>query len=233
MLRGMGAAALASPFLPWLRAHGEDATETGRLILFFTPHGTIHDNWRPTGTERDFTLGPILAPLAGFEDRLMILDGMNVDASISVGAPHTKGPALLWTAAPLIEDEERWATYVRDALIETTVSRDILLLLRIDKPALLRRLFGLGCAYPGRILSYNKMLGQLHDAGNTTTLARPDTTTALARARTASIGGVSSSRPSAPICFGPPRAPLPRSPGGETGTTRSTSCSAKARASSR
>ena len=104
MLRGMGAAALASPFLPWLRAHGEDATETGRLILFFTPHGTIHDNWRPTGTERDFTLGPILAPLAGFEDRLMILDGMNVDASISVGAPHTKGPALLWTAAPLIED---------------------------------------------------------------------------------------------------------------------------------
>jgi len=136
-------------------------------------------------------------------------------------------------AAPLIEDEERWATYVRDALIETTVSRDILLLLRIDKPALLRRLFGLGCAYPGRILSYNKMLGQLHDAGNTTTLARPDTTTALARARTASIGGVSSSRPSAPICFGPPRAPLPRSPGGETGTTRSTSCSAKARASSR
>jgi len=28
-----------------------------------------------------------------------------------------------------------------------------------------------GCRYSGRILSYNKMLGQLHDAGNTTTLA--------------------------------------------------------------
>jgi predicted AAA+ superfamily ATPase len=58
-----------------------------------------------------------------------------------------------------------------DALIETTVSRDVLLMKRVDKPALLRRLFELGCIYSGQILSYQKMLGQLHDAGNTTTLA--------------------------------------------------------------
>lgn len=74
-------------------------------------------------------------------------------------------------AAVLIDDEERWGQYVRDALIETTVARDILLLRRVDKPALLRRVFDLGCAYSGRELSYNKMLGQLQDAGNTTTLA--------------------------------------------------------------
>ena len=42
---------------------------------------------------------------------------------------------------------------------------------RVDKPALLRRLFQLGCLYSGQILSYQKMLGQLTDAGNTTTLA--------------------------------------------------------------
>ncbi len=42
---------------------------------------------------------------------------------------------------------------------------------RVDKPALLRRLFELGCRYSGQVLSYTKMLGQLHDAGNTTTLA--------------------------------------------------------------
>jgi hypothetical protein len=41
----------------------------------------------------------------------------------------------------------------------------------VDKPALFRRLFELGCRYSGQILSYNKMLGQLQDAGNTTTLA--------------------------------------------------------------
>ena len=74
-------------------------------------------------------------------------------------------------AAPLIGDSERWVRYVRDALIETTISRDVLLLTRVDKPALLRRLFELGCRYSGQVLSYTKMLGQLQDAGNTTTLA--------------------------------------------------------------
>src|SRR5665213_2813650 len=74
-------------------------------------------------------------------------------------------------AAGLINDPERWRRYVLDSLIETTISRDILLLTRVDKPALLRRLFLLGCAYSGQILSYHKMLGQLTDAGNTTTLA--------------------------------------------------------------
>lgn len=74
-------------------------------------------------------------------------------------------------AAPLVEDERRWAAYIRDSLIETTLARDVLLLTRVDKPALLRRLFDLSCRYSGQILSYSKMLGQLHDAGNTTTLA--------------------------------------------------------------
>ncbi len=74
-------------------------------------------------------------------------------------------------AAPLIEDEQRWARYILDSLVETTISRDILLLTRVDKPALLRQLFKLGCDYSGQILSYQKMLGQLQDAGNTTTLA--------------------------------------------------------------
>ena len=74
-------------------------------------------------------------------------------------------------AAALIEDRQRWSRYIIDSLIETTISRDVLLLTRVDKPALLRRLFHLGCNYSGQILSYQKMIGQLHDAGNTTTLA--------------------------------------------------------------
>ncbi len=74
-------------------------------------------------------------------------------------------------AATLVDDEARWSSYIRDALVETTVARDILLLRRVDKPALLRRVFDLACGYSGQVLSYNKMLGQLQDAGNTTTLA--------------------------------------------------------------
>ena len=74
-------------------------------------------------------------------------------------------------AAPLIGEPARWARYVADSLIETSISRDVLLLNRVDKPALLRRLFELVCRYSGQVLSYTKMLGQLQDAGNTTTLA--------------------------------------------------------------
>jgi hypothetical protein len=74
-------------------------------------------------------------------------------------------------AAVLIEEPQRWRRYIIDSLIETTISRDILLLTRVDKPALLRRLFHLSCEYSGQILSYQKMLGQLQGAGNTVTLA--------------------------------------------------------------
>ncbi len=74
-------------------------------------------------------------------------------------------------SSDLIADEPRWKQYVTDALIETSISKDILMLTRVDKPALMRSLFELGCAYSGQLLSYNKILGQLQDAGNTTTLA--------------------------------------------------------------
>lgn len=74
-------------------------------------------------------------------------------------------------AATLVEDEARWASYVLDSIVETTISRDLLLLTRVDKPALLRSLFRLVCDYSGQIVSYQKLTGQLQDAGNTTTLA--------------------------------------------------------------
>ena len=74
-------------------------------------------------------------------------------------------------SATLIADEHRWKHYVRESLIETSISKDILMLTRVDKPALMKRLFELSCHYSGQILSFNKMLGQLKDAGNTTTLS--------------------------------------------------------------
>ncbi|TAM99106.1 MAG: DUF4143 domain-containing protein, partial [Rhodanobacteraceae bacterium] len=74
-------------------------------------------------------------------------------------------------AAPLIREPGRWARYIMDSLVETSISRDVLLLTRVDKPALLRRVFELACRYSGQVLSYTKMLGQLQDAGNATTLA--------------------------------------------------------------
>jgi uncharacterized protein len=74
-------------------------------------------------------------------------------------------------SASLINEEDRWKNYINNSLIETSVSKDILMLTRVDKPALLKRLFELGCHYSGQILSLTKIQGQLQDAGNTTTLS--------------------------------------------------------------
>jgi len=89
--------------------------------------------------------------------------GWNVEQSIFFGGYPG--------SAPLVDDPARWSRYILDSLVETTLSRDVLLLTRVDKPALLRRLFELGCLYSGQELSFNKVLGQLQDAGNTSTLA--------------------------------------------------------------
>ena len=59
-------------------------------------------------------------------------------------------------AAPLIRKNNRWASYIRDSLMETTISRDVLLMSRIDKPALLRRLFDLGCGILGKFFPTQK-----------------------------------------------------------------------------
>ena len=75
-------------------------------------------------------------------------------------------------AARLVRDQERWRAYVVEAIVEPNIERDILAMQRVDKPVLLKRLFEVGAEYSGQILSYTKMLGQLQDAGNTTTLAR-------------------------------------------------------------
>lgn len=74
-------------------------------------------------------------------------------------------------AAALADDETIWKRYVADSLIETVLARDVVQMQTITKPALLRHLFALAAQYPAQIFSYNKMLGQLHDAGNTVTLA--------------------------------------------------------------
>ncbi len=75
-------------------------------------------------------------------------------------------------AASLRHDEARWREYVLRALVEPAIERDLLSMTRVDKPALLKRLFETGAAASGQILSYTKVLGELRDAGNTTTLAR-------------------------------------------------------------
>ncbi len=74
-------------------------------------------------------------------------------------------------SAKLIRDEQRWQSYIRASLIQPNIEKDILQMTRVDKPALLKLMFELGSQYSGQIISYNKLVGQLQDAGNTVTLA--------------------------------------------------------------
>ncbi len=73
--------------------------------------------------------------------------------------------------APLISNEARWKRYVKDSLVESALVNDVLGTTTVYKPALLKRLFELGCSYSGELLSLTKMMGQLQDKGNVTTLA--------------------------------------------------------------
>lgn len=74
-------------------------------------------------------------------------------------------------AARFVADEQRWFEYMRESIIEPTIAKDVLEDEEVRKPALLRQLFELGARFSAQELSYNKMLGQLADAGNTSTLA--------------------------------------------------------------
>jgi hypothetical protein len=107
LLASLGVSAAVAPFIPLLNASGAEPAPK-RLVLFYTPHGTIWDNWVPTGTDSNFTLSPILKPLERHQKKISVLAGLQIKAD-GVGAPHTKGPSLLWTASPLLEDQ----TFVR------------------------------------------------------------------------------------------------------------------------
>lgn len=75
-------------------------------------------------------------------------------------------------AASLKGNPELWREYIIEAIVAPAIERDLLAMTRIDKPALLRRLLEVGSSYSGQIVAYNKIMGHLQDAGNTTTLAR-------------------------------------------------------------
>lgn len=74
-------------------------------------------------------------------------------------------------AAQFVNDETRWKRYIKDSIITPAIEKDIILTTNIYKPVLMKRLFHLSCNYSAKELSLTKMLGQLQDAGNVTTLA--------------------------------------------------------------
>lgn len=73
--------------------------------------------------------------------------------------------------AHMIKDERRWRKYIKDSLVAPAIEKDVIMTSNIYKPALMKQLFELGCSYSAEILSLTKLMGQLQDSGNVTTLA--------------------------------------------------------------
>jgi len=105
LLRGAGGVALALPFLDAMRPRVAEAAAAGpkRFVLFFSANGTIKDQWQPSGTETSFTLSPILAPLAAHQSDLLIMRGLNNEASyIYEPNAHDASMATLLTGERLV-----------------------------------------------------------------------------------------------------------------------------------
>jgi hypothetical protein len=65
----------------------------------------------------------------------------------------------------------RWRDYLRDAIIEPAIGRDVLALGTVRRPALLRQVFAIATGAPAQIMSLQKMQGQLQDRGALETVA--------------------------------------------------------------
>jgi predicted AAA+ superfamily ATPase len=182
----------------WIEKHWEAARRalltagTGELILVIDEIQKL-DNWSETvkklWDEDTWSKIPLKLIISG-SSRLLLQEGLTESLGgrfeityMGHWTLHEMQEAFGWSpekyvwyggypgSASLVDDEMRWKRYLNDSIIETSISRDILMLTRVDKPALLRRLFETGVRYSGMELSYTKVLGQLQDSGNTTTLS--------------------------------------------------------------
>jgi hypothetical protein len=114
LLRTLGAGAALSPFLPLLNASGQEPTTPKRLLLLFTPDGSADGpggaiDWRPQGSETDFTLHRIHEPLGPFQSRLIVPFGLRMSAS-GAGEQHAYGSAGMWTGS-LLKDPGNGADF--------------------------------------------------------------------------------------------------------------------------
>ncbi len=101
LLKAATGALLASPLVPF-DSFGQVASMPKRLVLFFTPHGTIYDSWKPSGADTNFNLSPILQPLAAHKSKLVVIDNLQINGNYHPNcglAPHPIGMATLWTGS--------------------------------------------------------------------------------------------------------------------------------------
>lgn len=132
-LRGAAGATVALPLLQVLPRGTAKAASNypKRLIIFFNPNGTLKERWSPSGTETDFTLSEILAPLERHKQDCVITDGIDmVVADLGPGGPHNRGMASMLTGeiileGPFADGDGRLAGWAGGISIDQFVAREL------------------------------------------------------------------------------------------------------------
>ncbi|MBN1605000.1 MAG: ATP-binding protein [Polyangiaceae bacterium] len=179
----------------WVRAE-EVAAREGRAVVLLDEAHLLHDwarrlkgEWdrlrrrkRPvhvvaTGSSALRLAAGSRESLAGRFERITLSHWSAASLAEVFGVPPAEATDLLVRmgsypgAFEFRRDLARWSAYVRDAILEPAVGRDILALAAVRKPALLRQVFGACASSPAQIVSLQKLQGQLLDRGALETIA--------------------------------------------------------------
>jgi hypothetical protein len=179
----------------WLRAEETASRERRAVVLIDEAHllqdwaGRLKAEWdrlrrrkRPvhviaTGSSALRLAAGSRESLAGRFERITLTHWSASSLAEVFGVPPAQASELLVRmggypgAFEFRHDVARWSAYVRDAILEPAVGRDILALAAVRKPALLRQVFGVCASSPAQIISLQKIQGQLQDAGALETIA--------------------------------------------------------------
>lgn len=194
-LDGPGASLPGSWERTWARA-GEIAVAEGRCILLLDEVHLLgdwsallkgaHDRIRrrrvpvhvvATGSSALRVARGSRESLAGRFERLTLSHWSAPSLAAAFRIPRRAAPLLLVRqgsypgSMEFRADLPRWAAYVRDAIVEPAIGRDLLGLGAVRKPALLRQVFAACAASPARVLSLEKIRGLLADRGALETVA--------------------------------------------------------------
>jgi uncharacterized protein len=179
----------------WMRAE-ETASSEGRALVLLDEAHLLHDwavhlkgEWdrlrrrkRPvhvvaTGSSALKLAAGSRESLAGRFERITLTHWSAASLAEVFGVPPAAACELVVKmgsypgAFELRHDMARWSAYVRDAILEPAVGRDILALAAVRKPGLLRQVFGVAASAPTQIMSLQKIQGQLQDPGALETIA--------------------------------------------------------------
>ncbi len=167
MLAALGASAGLGSFLPLLTREAEaGGGMPKRLILFFHPHGTIRENWLPTGGTEDFTLPSILQPLQRHRSDIAVIDGLQIYPQGPVGGPHSVGPCYLWTGSRMEDGDAFDHGCCTPHGWNTHASVDQVVAQQLGTQTAFRSLeFGIGTGgrHPGQRMSYEAAGGVVLD----------------------------------------------------------------------